>query len=231
MGLANSIISGVTEIMKISTKVIVLEDDLLTTPNFLCFMNQSLTKYESNPSVFSISGYSLDLGLKPHKDGYSQDGYFFGRGWSWGWATWKSDWEKVDWNVSDYEIFRKDRLLKKSFARGGSDLNEMLRKQMNGLLDSWAIRWFYHQHKVNGFTLYPVKSKVYNNGFDAMATHTNGSNKRYRPLLDTEHSLDFDLPDDILLDPYYNKKFLSKMGIKSRIKSKIDNCLLIFTGK
>ncbi|VAW12760.1 hypothetical protein MNBD_BACTEROID03-184 [hydrothermal vent metagenome] len=221
-GLANSIISGVTEVLTFSESVIVLEDDLLATTNFLTYMNTALTKYKNIQKVFSISGYSFDLGLKsPSID----ETYFLYRGWSWGWATWRDRWSDIGWEVKDYESFKNDKKRKAEFAQGGSDVNKMLQSQMEGSLDSWAIRWFYHQFKVDGLTLYPVYSKIYNNGFDDFATHTKGSNKRYLPLLDTSNSSNILFPDTEEVKSNYQKAFLKKMGLWSRIKSKIEGLL------
>jgi hypothetical protein len=219
-GLANSIIDGVTEVLRFSDSVIVLEDDLLTTPNFLSYMNSALERYQALKNVFSISGYSFDLGEDINEP---NNAYFLKRGWSWGWATWRDRWQDVDWNVSDYNEFSKSGAKRKAFAKGGSDLNSMLKKQMSGQLDSWAIRWFYHQYKINGLTLYPVKSKVYNNGFDAMATHTNGAGRRYWPSLDTEHRSTFNFPDKVYINDLYNKRFMRKMGLTSRIRSRLES--------
>ncbi|MFS4482697.1 sugar transferase [Hyunsoonleella sp. 2307UL5-6] len=221
-GLANSIIGGVTNVMERFDQVIVLEDDLLTTPNFLSYMNGALNAYKNEDKVFSISGYAFDLRLK---DQNPNTLYFLNRGWSWGWATWRDRWEAVDWEVASYDSFSKNSKARKAFAKGGSDLNAMLDKQMSGSLDSWAIRWFYHQFKIKGLTLYPLGSKVYNNGFDAHATHTNGSEKRYIPYLDKEHSNVFDFPSSIEITEKYQKKFQSKMGIMARIRSKIETLL------
>lgn len=222
-GLATSIISGVSEVFETFDKVIVLEDDLLTTPNFLTFMNKALHRYENECSVFSISGYSFDLGKN---DNETADVYLFCRGWSWGWATMKSKWEKVDWEVKDYHLFIKDKAMKREFARGGSDLNRMLRLQMAGCLDSWAIRWFYHQFKEQGLTVYPVESKVHNNGFDDTATHTNGSDRRYRPRLDTTHSEDFVFTSSTEVNPYYRDRFLLKLSLGARLVSRLENVIL-----
>ena len=135
-GLANSIIDGVSSVMQFSDSVIVLEDDLYTTPNFLTFMNDALATYLDKPKVFSISGYSFNLG---ESSADNHDAYFVSRGWSWGWATWKDRWDKIDWQVKDYESFRTDKRKRKEFAKGGTDLNIMLHRQVNGLIDSWAI--------------------------------------------------------------------------------------------
>ncbi|MFD2245106.1 glycosyltransferase [Pontibacter ruber] len=222
-GLANSIISGVSEVIEKYDRAIVLEDDLISTPNFLCFMNKALRHYSNSPSVFSISGYSFDLA---NSFPGNSDAYFLNRGWSWGWATWIDRWRKVDWQVSDYAAFLKDKASRKAFSKGGSDLNRMLRQQMEGKLDSWAIRWFYHQFRTGGLTLYPVTSKIDNKGFDAYATHTVGSNKRYKPLIDCSQKTEFSFPDTIKTHPIYYKEFIRRMGVSARLKSKLEGILL-----
>ncbi|MDP5230057.1 MAG: glycosyltransferase [Cellulophaga sp.] len=221
-GLANSIISGVTKVMERFDQVIVLEDDLLTTPNFLTYMNSALTTYKEQEKLFSISGYSFDLRLKDQNPNHL---YFLNRGWSWGWATWRNRWEKVDWDVASYPEFAANKKARKEFAKGGSDLNAMLDKQMTGKLDSWAIRWFYHQFTIGGLTLYPLGSKIYNDGFDEFATHTSGSGKRYLPFLDKKHSMEFNFPMPVEISANYQKKFQSKMGIMARIRSKLETIL------
>lgn len=224
-GLAPSIIDGVTMILETFEKVIVLEDDLITTPNFIAFMNKCLQKYQPIQNVFSISGYSFNLG---HPLVGDDQAYFLNRGWSWGWGTWADRWDGVDWKVTDYKSFVKDKDGQKRFSAGGSDLNKMLSKQMNGELNSWAIRWFYHQFKVSGLTLYPISSKVYNNGFDEFATHTNGSNKRYIPLLDLNNSEEFILPDLIKINDFYQNRFIKKMSLKSRFISKLETMIKLY---
>lgn len=221
-GLANSILDGVSSVLEEYPTVIVLEDDLLTTPNFLSYMNSALEFYKNSEKVFSISGYSFNLGTDLDE---KNDSYFLNRGWSWGWATWKSKWDLVDWEIKDYDLFIKDKSKQRLFAKGGSDLNKMLHKQMTGELDSWAIRWFYNQFNLKGLTLYPVFSKVYNEGFDIYATHTKGSNNRYKPKLDFENKNSFSYPSNIAISGFYQSKFQYKMGIKSRIVSKFQDLL------
>jgi len=223
-GLANSIITGVTDIINTHGRAIVLEDDILTTPNFLTFMNAALDKYEQQPRVFSVSGYAFNLGL-PDDGAYPWDTYFTTRGWSWGWATWKDRWTGIDWQVSDYAEFTKNAAERRRFAEGGSDLNLMLKRQMSGQLDSWAIRWFYHQYKVQGLTLYPILSKVYNDGFDELATHTRGSSQRYRPLLDETGATSFRMPDVAAITNLFQRRFQKKLGIRARILSKYQTLI------
>lgn len=167
-GLANSIISGVTDIINKYGKVIVVEDDLLTSQYFLKFMNDCLDFYEKNEKIWSIGGTSLAL---PSLNEYPDDVYTCYRASSWGWATWKDRWSKVDWNVSDYKVFMKDRKRKRQFKLGGQDMVESLKRQMEGKTDSWAIRWCYQQSKERNFTILPKKSLVKNIGWGDEGTH------------------------------------------------------------
>ena len=114
-GLACSIIDGVTKIVNDYEKIIVLEDDLITTPNFLNFMNQALHFYITDATIFSISGYTLNL---PSLPSYSKDFYLGYRGSSWGWGTWKDRWDEVDWEIKDYDKFKIDPLAQLRFMRG-----------------------------------------------------------------------------------------------------------------
>ena len=222
-GLANSVISGVTKVFAFSEDVIVLEDDLEVTSDFLYFMNQCLAKYRNSPKVFSISGYSLPF---QHNNNTPFDVYFLKRGWSWGWASWRDRWVGIDWDVKDYLSFIKDDVSQRRFSLGGSDLNQMLAKQMHGKIDSWAIRWFYHQFKISGLTIYPLYSKVNNRGFDSFATNTLGSYRRYKSKSNlTPSSKKIHFPDIVATNPYYMKQFLNKMSLKARLVSKIESIL------
>jgi GT2 family glycosyltransferase len=60
-GLANSVISGVNEIFKQNDRVIVMEDDIVTSPTFLTFMNKALAFYQDNKSIYSVSGYPYPI--------------------------------------------------------------------------------------------------------------------------------------------------------------------------
>jgi len=167
-GLANSIIDGVSLVLKEYDRIIVLEDDIITAPDFIEYMNDALSYFKDNYLIWSISGYSPPLNLPK---GYNHDIYLSYRACSWGWGTWKDRWEKVDWKVRDYEQFKKHHLARMAFNRGGADLSKMLDYQMQGKIDSWAIRWCYSQYKHGMLTVYPVISRVKNIGLDGSGTH------------------------------------------------------------
>lgn len=165
-GLAYSIQNGVSEIVKKQGKVIVLEDDLITSPSFLSYMNKALSYYEDRKSVFSISGHNLPPSLMQIPKDYAYDVYVSLRNDSWGWATWEDRWEKVDWKVTHYPAMLKSKQLQQAFNRGGEDVFEMLEMQQNGKLNIWSIQ-FTMAHFVNhAVSIVPTISYVDNVGLD-----------------------------------------------------------------
>jgi hypothetical protein len=203
-GLANSIIQGVSMILENYDSVIVLEDDLVSSPNFLNYMNNALRFYKNQENLFSIAGYSL-----PIKCDSKIDIYYTQRASSWGWATWKDRWEIIDWTVSDYDTFKKDKSKRKLFNRMGSDMFSMLDKQMTGKLDSWAIRWCF--------------SKIVNVGFTPDASNTKEKFNRFKTILDSGIQTDFSFSSEIRLDTKTIKQFVKPFTMASRIKYKILN--------
>lgn len=172
-GLANSIISGVTEVINKYEKAIVLEDDVIISTDFLEYMNNSLDFYEENENIWSISGYTPNLeSLK----NYHKDIYLSLRATSWVWGTWKNRWDKIDWSIQDWDNFKVDKKEQLIFEKSGNDMFKMLELQMLGKLDSWAIRWCYNQFRFSSYTIHPRCSKALNIGFnDEKASNTSGT--------------------------------------------------------
>lgn len=222
-GLATSIIDGVSEIIKRYGKIIVLEDDLITSKDFLTFMNEALEWYKNNSDIWSVSGFSQNISsLSNIKD----DVYFLRRATSWGWATWEDRWNQCDWNVTDYRSFRLNISKRQSFNYSGNDLSSMLDRQMRGLIDSWAIRWCYSQYKYGKLTVFPKYSKIKNVGADGSGTNAGDSS-------DINHSC-YHFGEHIwtFRDPVENKeiakefKSLNELSLKSRISRFIRYNLL-----
>lgn len=216
-GLARSIISGVNDVLKIYEKVIVLEDDILTTPNFLKFMNDALDFYEGEKKIFSVCGYTDNLAISPK---YPYDIYFTQRGSSWGWGTWRDRWSPIDWSVKDYAAFSKSWSMKVRFNKMGSDMSAMLRKKMEGRIDSWAIRWCFHQFKHNLYSVYPTVSKVHNIGFDKNATNMYGY-KLIPATTPANYKLEFKFTDNVVMDKQIIAEFTKQYSILTRTKNKL----------
>lgn len=203
-GLANSVITGVSEIINERGKVIVVEDDLITSPQFLSFMNEALDFYESEKKIWSISGYQFPFEIP---ETYSKSVYAAYRSSSWGWATWKDRWETIDWEIKDYSGYKYNPIRIAKFCKGGTDLDKMLRYQMQGKIDSWAIRWCYNQCEQNKLTIYPIKSLVNNIGTDGRGTHCDPTSVRFRQTVATDFKYEFehDLPVECEIMRRYRK--------------------------
>lgn len=213
-GLANSVIKGVSNILEKYDKVIVIEDDLVISESFIQYMNDALDFYNEDKRIWSISGYQPKM--KIPKD-YKYDVYLSHRGSSWGWATWKDRWNTVDWNVSDYKKFKYNYSERKKLNRGGSDMANMLDRQMDGDIDSWAIRWCYEQSKQNKYTIYPIKSLVSNEGHDGSGTHGGTSQDWVTDIFNEKVVFDKNIDVDSTIIKEFKK--INDLNFFSRLKS------------
>jgi hypothetical protein len=178
LGLANSIIAGVSEISAACGRVIVVEDDLVVLPDFLAFLNAGLERYQTEPSVLQISGYSY-----PAHDGPAARSFFMPMVSCWGWATWSRAWKKFDPNMSVLGALDSDPVARRYFNVDDSyDYYGMACQQRQGKIDSWGIRWQLSLFAHNGLVLYPRDSLVYNSGIDASGTHGMGQTAFQRRL-------------------------------------------------
>ena len=214
-GLGPSIIAGVTDVINQYGKTIVIEDDLIVSRNMLAFMHQGLNSFEGNEKVFSVCGYSNKV--KIPKD-YKWDAYFCSRSSSWGWATWKDRWGSVDWNLNDWDSVQKNA---RAFNRwGGSDCYGMLKEWKEGLNKSWAIRFCYSQFIQGKLSLFPVISKVDNEGFDGEGANCKRWS-RFKSLFDNTNNKTFNMPETVqIIDPI-RKSALAYHSIGIRIYSRI----------
>lgn len=221
LGLANSIIRGISEVLNQYEKIIVMEEDLITSPNFLSFVNDSLNRYENDEKVFSVTGYTYQFRIP---DYYKYDNYFTPRCESLGWGTWKNRWLKADWEIKDLRTFLSDKKSLKSFSEIGNDLVGMLINQQLGKVDSWAIRWCYAHFKNDAYCSYPVKSKIIHIGEGGFATHVKKELKFLETELDEELKTSFNFYDQIKIEPDIFNQY--KKIFKKRISRSIKNFIL-----
>lgn len=220
-GLANSIIDGVTNIVERYGKIIVLEDDLVTSPNFLPFMNNALDFYQGKPIIYSVTGFSFSSEFMGFSAEMAGDVYVNIRPMSWGWATWKDRWSGIDWEMKGYNKFMSSREKVREFNRGGSDLAYMLKSQMNGRLDSWYIRWCYDSFLKGKYTVYPKISFVNNVGHDNTGVHCgfDDSNVYSHSELNLNKDIKFD--ENCVLDQKIVSNFNKAFNISFLVRMKI----------
>lgn len=214
-GLASSVITGVSDVINRYGRAIVLEDDLILSDNCLSFLNQGLDIYEEKHEVFSVCAYTNKVSVPQN---YNDDAYFCVRSSSWGWATWADRWNSVDWELSDWAKYAG---MKDAFNKwGGSDCFGMLQGWRNGLNKSWAIRFCFAQFLQQKLSLFPVISKISNEGFDGEGTNCKKYN-RFKYVFDKTSNKTFRFPVGVVLNSQLYKSALSYHSIPKRIWSKI----------
>ena len=176
-GLAESIVSGVTRLCEKHGRVIVLEDDLETSPGFLTYMNEALDCYADAERVFQISAFNVKTPPWAPETGFLRVTT------SWGWATWQRAWLYYENDAG--------KLLEKVEAKGASAFeldgysfhHEELRKNMSGELRTWAVRWYASVFLRDGLVLYPKRTLVRNLGFDGSGVHCHDDDTDYHRSL------------------------------------------------
>ena len=166
-GLARSIIEGVTSIVNRYGRVIVLEDDLVVSPYFLRFMNDALEVYKDEPRVGHIQACDfIQSAALP-------DTFLIKWTGSWGWATWQRAWELFNPNGQELLDQLCERRLTKQFDFNGKyGFTRMLRQQIEGKNNSWAIRWNASLFLADVFSLNVGRSLVSNEGLDGSGTNS-----------------------------------------------------------
>jgi hypothetical protein len=166
LGVDKNIIQGVTDIVNTYGKIIVLEDDLVTSKYFLQYMNDALNVYKDHTEVACIHGYLLPIAPQ------LEEVFFIKGADCWGWATWKRAWDlfEVDGSLLLDQIEQLELQDEFDF-RGTYPYTKALRDQASGRTDCWDIRWYAAAFLKNKLTLYPGKSLVNNIGHDNSGTN------------------------------------------------------------
>lgn len=201
LGLASSIIQGVTHICDRYGKIIVLEDDLVVSLKFLTFMNAALDKYALEKKIWHISGwnYPIDYQGLPH--------VFCWRAMNcWGWATWSDRWCYYTKKPNElFEKYHNNHLWIQYFnLDGGYDFWSQVVDNIKGRRNTWAIFWFATIIEKNGLCLNPSKTYVSNIGLD-------GSGENCKPSNMYDAALNMDMPESWNVDIIENKEALNRI--------------------
>lgn len=219
-GVDKSIMDGVTKIISVYGKVIVLEDDLIVANSFLKFMNWALKAYENNDRIYSVNGFMFPLDYELNNI------QLLPLSSAWGWGTWKDRWCKFQFDEENRNIINQSSQLKERFNLPGVDYAKMLISHK----ECWDINWYYYIFKQSGLNVFPSKALVKNTGFDGSGVHCN----------DDDFIQDFDLVNEInlnkqeemdlyFLKSYYDyfikieKENVRKNNFISKLKNKIKH--------
>ena len=166
LGLAKSVVAGVSELVEAHGEVIVLEDDLELSPVALEYFNAALERYLGEERVMHVSGY-----MYPVRAALPET-FFYREATCWGWATWARAWRHFEPDAMRIRSAVIERGARRAFdAEGSSKFFGMLQAQIDGRVDSWAIRWYGSMWMRGGLALHPGQSLVRNTGLDGSGEH------------------------------------------------------------
>lgn len=165
-GLANNIIDGVTRIVNEYGRIIVVEDDILTSPYFLTFMNDALELYKDEEEVANVNANVVWL------KNQQPEIFLFAYPSCWGWGTWARAWKLFEKDGNKLLRQLEERNLMTDFDLGGVlSFTKMLKQQVCGKNNSWAIRWTASVFLNNKLVVSTRRSLVENIGFDGSGVH------------------------------------------------------------
>lgn len=165
-GLARSIIDGVTRLCEDHGRVIVLEDDLVTSPYFLRYMNDALDLYANEGRVMHVSGSAYPTG----PFGWREDSYFLRVPLCWGWGTWRRAWDKFEKDLAVMQKFDAAKIRSFNFDQT-HDYWQQLESNRAGKINTWFVFWYAQTFLRQGLSLFPTTSMVRNIGHDGSGVH------------------------------------------------------------
>ncbi|EFB5170225.1 sugar transferase [Escherichia coli] len=195
LGLAQNIYDGVTRLCKERKKIIVLEDDLLTSSSFLFFMNTALRKYNNEKRVWHIAGWNYPISYE-----CEENVYLWRMMNCWGWATWWDRWQH--YCKEPDRLMKWDAATKKKFNLDGNyDFFVQVEDNYLKKKDTWAIFWYATIFENDGLCLNPINTMVKNIGHDGTGVNC-GNKDIFKSKLND--CFQFKWPEDIKEnDKYY----------------------------
>jgi FkbM family methyltransferase len=199
---------------------IILEDDTLPDISFFKFCEILLEKYRDNNTVMHISGCNF---LKNYVRGISNDDsyYFTKHIHVWGWATWKSSWNKYDFSMKNYMEKRKS--LYKYFGKYAAFWDNKFLEIFQKNINTWDYQWMYAIFINKGIAVNPSMNLIQNIGFNEDATHTKNPDSIYNSIAAESFSKvrhPFRIKVNAKKDEFYYQNFLNVKFKNSSILSK-----------
>ena len=220
LGCKYGITSAINWAFESELSLIILEDDIVITKEFLEFADWGLKRYQYSKEIWQINGWSplsVEDGIRSH--------YLSIFAYGWGWATWKDRWEQIDLELEEYDSSDLRDLPGLSHAKLSPNFNKWWSDKLNRCkegLDTWDYQWNFSMWIHAGVSLSPSLSLTGNVGFDELATHTKiaHNNRDKMPIDAHRNAVSFDF------EPQLNAKadkICAKvnMGIDKSISTRI----------
>ncbi len=217
---------GITWLCDNYDRFIVVEDDLVVTPNYISYLLKGLDFYKEDQSIFCVTGFCFPIDVKE----YRYDTIVHRRFCSYGWASWSNRVKHVQWDKEELETIMQQPGFVDKLNKEGHDLSRMVVKQINGTISTWDIQMQVHVARHELKVIYPIISKAYNIGFDNESTNTFGIDYLKTTLDDgTARSFNFCLSTTEI--PVLQRQLRKPYSLPALASRKIANTFIKFSNK
>lgn len=214
---------------------IILEDDCLPDASFFPFCEEMLEKYKYDTRMMHIGGTNHHMGKK-----FGNASYFFSRiNSSWGWATWRRAWKYFDYEMKQFETFKKQGKMYDIFSNeevATFKVQKFEAGYQNIVKGVWDYQWQFAFLCQSGIAIMPNKNLVKNIGFGVDATHTTQVDDKYTqnihleklefPLTHPEFVIVDQSADENLYNQWYKAPPVPKIEqLKAKIPTPVKNLL------
>ncbi|MCY7420505.1 MAG: hypothetical protein LH478_02050 [Chitinophagaceae bacterium] len=215
---------GITWLCENYERFIVVEDDLVVTPNYISYLLSGLEFYKNDPSVFCITGFCFPINVRD----YEFDSIVHKRFCSYGWASWSNRVKNVHFEKEYLEECMRTPGFIFNLNSEGKDLSRMVSKQIKGVISTWDIQMQVHVAVNNLKVIYPIISKGHNIGFDKESTNTFGLDY-LKTTLDDGYQRTFNFCLANYEVPYLQRELRKPYSLPSLASRKIINTVIKLT--
>lgn len=218
---------GIKQLLDEYGKMIFLEDDIVTAPGFLRFINDCLDFYNGYKNILSVSGHTPNLS---YFNNSSCDVYLSKRFHGWGVGFWNNTFSLIK-DIPPWSKIKQDYQTMQNLKNMGSDMLSMIQHESDRKIDALDIKACYFCTKYGYTNVLPTKTLVKNIGMDNSGVHCSNHNPFSNDLL--SNKVLFNMIEELQIDNNalieYKKFFSKKRPLLERLEQKIrrfGSCLL-----
>lgn len=184
--------------------IISMEDDNVSSRNYLDFMNGGLQYFQDDSSVYSISGYRPAFQEVRHDD--KSDIWFYPWNISWGYALWKSKYQRINPIINNYPLLRKLGKIQEQNRAGGLYVSDSLKRDYEGKKYFPDAILGTEMFIAGMKTVIPVISKIKNIGQDGSGVSSRMATSKYDGILDISENRIFNYAVESSYAALYREK-------------------------
>lgn len=214
LGLSRSIQTGLNRVFSQNESAIIIEDDICVAPSFYAYMIKALETYRNNKNIAGITGLRYPFS-RMHLDRIKQDVFMAPRFSSWGWATWRDCWEKIEFDREDLQNMVLNTC--PDLKSAGDDIEVSYNEYLAGRLKGcWDVKYAVNMVVSKTYFIWPKFNLVDNIDIGG-GTHYSDDKPNWRLDWELPGKTKFIMHSDIEPNNLIIRDFLKFFKIKRRI--------------